>query len=219
MLDYAETLEKAPIKCIPTLCKGDLTLYTDASLESSVADLGGVLFDSSGKREEEETVCVGFWLWRATVGSNNLVVCVDNDATKAALVRGSSRGPEASVLLRWQALGEAEQGIVPWFSRVPSKANASDEPSRTGECSLCKTRHFSLSLRLSPPFNNVCFIPHARAYVQKRFQNQGEATPLLYSRARGSSEAGVMRTNKAEDIDFPLWTKRRASACCCECLL
>ena len=97
--------------------------------------------------------------------------------------------------------------LVSTGSKVPQPVVESDHLTvPLPRCSCAQTE----SIHLTPG----CFVTRQVGLLRDSFSHAGgEATPLLYSRARGSSEAGVMRTNKAEDIDFPLWTKGRASAC------
>ena len=74
---------------------------------------------------------------------------VDNDAARHALAKGYSGNVAANALISTYWCAAAASGASPWFERVASKANLSDEVSR-GEFAFARARgwrqvHFDLS--------------------------------------------------------------------------
>ena len=70
--------------------------------------------------------CLAFKIWAASLKNFNLVLYVDNEGAKSAMIAGSSNNRTANELLKVQARSECQLGIVPWVSRVPSHSNVSD---------------------------------------------------------------------------------------------
>ena len=55
---------------------------------------------------------------------------VDNEATKAALINANSSNFYSKALLNVVAQQEMEHSSYSWYSRVPTKSNPADGPSR-----------------------------------------------------------------------------------------
>ena len=66
-----------------------------------------------------------------------MIIFVDNDAARAAAVRGETKSFASARIVTelWELV--AEHGMYPWVDRVASKANPADGPSR-GDWSLMK---------------------------------------------------------------------------------
>lgn len=137
-------------------------LFTDGSLEDGVAGLGGVLVQPSEARYEffsmsvplevlkfwfESSknpifhvellaVCISFEVWKNRLAKRPLVVYVDNDAAKAAIVKGYTAVQGAEELCEHLTQVEEDQEIALWCARVPTASNIADEPSRFVTCNL-----------------------------------------------------------------------------------
>ena len=74
--------------------------------------------------------CLAFKIWAASLKGFNLVLYVDNEGAKSAMIAGSSNNRIANEMLKVQARSECQLGRVPWVSCVPSHSNISDHPSR-----------------------------------------------------------------------------------------
>ena len=72
------------------------------------------------------TACLAFKIWAPCVVGMNLVLFVDNEASKAALITGSSGNKVANNLLRIQARTESNMALIPWVSRVPLRSYIAD---------------------------------------------------------------------------------------------
>ena len=59
-----------------------------------------------------------------------VIVWVDNEATRAVLVSGSSPQRDVARLLEASTGLEIDAGAACWFERVPSASNIADAPSR-----------------------------------------------------------------------------------------
>ena len=63
-----------------------------------------------------------------------MLVFVDNEAARCALVKGYSPVRSAAQLLGEAWLQLARSGAAAWFARVPSEGNPADAPSRGVQC-------------------------------------------------------------------------------------
>ena len=81
---------------------------------------------------EAETLAavVACKLWKNQMSSRRCTLFVDNEATKFSLVKGSSDNALVDKLAELFVTDESEQHCLLWISRVPSKSNIADEPSR-----------------------------------------------------------------------------------------
>jgi ribonuclease HI len=140
-----------------------LHLYTDASFnpESGTGGIGGVLCAATGEpvawfgedldkafcdklKGEGQTQIIGelealavleaLVIWSKEIKSKHVVVFVDNEGAKFAILRGYSRNPRLSRIVA--AIADAEEGAMCfcWYSRVPSEGNPADSPSRGVPC-------------------------------------------------------------------------------------
>jgi len=75
-------------------------------------------------------VALSFIKWEPILRHRRVFSCVDNDAARAALIRGSSNSKFSDEIVHFVAKHEAGHQTWPWFGRVPSPSNPSDGPSR-----------------------------------------------------------------------------------------
>ena len=75
-------------------------------------------------------VLLSLKLWGHLFTNAQLVVYVDNEACRIALVKGSSSKPLAGHMVSEVVLLENLLQTRPWYGRVPSSSNCSDGPSR-----------------------------------------------------------------------------------------
>ncbi|CAE7784940.1 unnamed protein product [Symbiodinium sp. CCMP2592] len=137
-------LESPPVQLTPDI-KETFYVFTDGSLEGDVAGVGGILYDPLGKplsffaaslpfdalnRLKEtsshpiyEVELLAIWaalkLWMNRLTRCLVVIYLDNEAAKGALVSGKFLDLEDSARIR------------PWYGRVPTSSNPADEPSRS----------------------------------------------------------------------------------------
>ena len=133
-------------------------LFTDASFDSDKGSgLGAVLISSSGAVDawfdlwldiadlapllmdgqqtaigELETlvVVIALMVWHQRLKSNQLMVYIDNEGAKFALIKGYSNSFAITAICALAATFLDSHCILPWFSRVPSYSNLADFPSR-----------------------------------------------------------------------------------------
>ncbi|CAE7475642.1 unnamed protein product [Symbiodinium sp. CCMP2592] len=149
-------LESPPVQLTPDI-KETFYVFTDGSLEGEVAGVGGILYDPLGKplsffaaslpldalnRLKEtsshpiyEIELLAIWaalkLWMNRLTRCLVVVYLDNEAAKGALVSGkSSTLPGQSIVSSVLDLEDSAR-IRPWYGRVPTSSNPADEPSRS----------------------------------------------------------------------------------------
>ena len=84
---------------------------------------------------ELAAVVVAVATWAELLSQRDVLLFVDNDPAKDALVNGSSRSSSSSEMVRFCRLLCARHAIAPWFDRVPSPSNIADGPSR-GDCEV-----------------------------------------------------------------------------------
>ena len=139
------------------------TVFTDASYEQAgvlTAGFGGVLVSPSGKptnffsfelpgKDLEKlnptakktaifqceffAVLVALNLWQQQLTNRQVVFYVDNDGVRSVLISCSTSNPVGHALLIKTLELEGALALSSWFTRVPSKSNIADDPSR-GEC-------------------------------------------------------------------------------------
>lgn len=78
-------------------------------------------------------VLVALSLWQKKLTNRQVVVYVDNDGVRDVLISCSTSDPVGHVLLTKVLELEGTLALSSWFTRVPSKSNIADDPSR-GEC-------------------------------------------------------------------------------------
>jgi hypothetical protein len=69
-------------------------------------------------------------LWRTFCGNKRVVLFVDNEGTKFALLKGLSDNLCVDAMAEKFACLESELHTLIWIARVPSKSNVADPPSR-----------------------------------------------------------------------------------------
>ena len=75
-------------------------------------------------------VLVALELWGELLSSRQVVFYVDNDGVRDVLISCNTSDPVGSVLLTKVLEKESACAISSWFTRVPSKSNVADDPSR-----------------------------------------------------------------------------------------
>ena len=93
---------------------------------------------------ETLTVALSLLPWGEYVCSSQLMIYIDNEGAKFALIRGYSDAPAITSICVLTATALDKEMILPWYSRVPSSSNIADFPSRN-------TSHPMLSLELQTP--------------------------------------------------------------------
>ena len=79
---------------------------------------------------ETLTVAIALMIWGALLSSSQVMLCVDNEGAKFALIRGYSDSFAISLICHLVAQQLDDKCILPWYSRVPSPSNLADFPSR-----------------------------------------------------------------------------------------
>ena len=69
-------------------------------------------------------------LWSQFLGDRRVIVFVDNDAARHALIRGASPSGPSAILVSLFWANEASLGSFCWVERVPTQSNPADGPSR-----------------------------------------------------------------------------------------
>ena len=75
-------------------------------------------------------VLIALELWGELLSSRQVVFYVDNDGVRDVLISCNTSNPVGSVLLTKVLEKESACAISSWFTRVPSKSNVADDPSR-----------------------------------------------------------------------------------------
>ena len=75
-------------------------------------------------------VLVALELWGELLSSRQVVFYIDNDGVRDVLISCNTSDPVGSVLLTKVLEKESACAISSWFTRVPSKSNVADDPSR-----------------------------------------------------------------------------------------
>ena len=88
-------------------------------------------------------ILVGLYLWRERLYRRHVLIFVDNDACRAALIKGSSQNASSAQILTWIWQEIVVSQCLVWVDRVPSTSNPADEPSR-GEISALIDAGFTL---------------------------------------------------------------------------
>eukprot|EP00971_Amphidinium_carterae_P125064 2477997-Amphidinium_carterae.1 len=68
-------------------------------------------------------------MWGSLFHNRRILVFIDNESARLALIRGWSASRPSNELLRRFALIQAKMLAHLWFARVPSKSNPADGPS------------------------------------------------------------------------------------------
>lgn len=78
-------------------------------------------------------VLVALSVWRDQLSSRQVVFYIDNDRVRDVLISSDTSDPIGHVMLTRVLELEGALAIFSWFTRVPSRSNIADGPSR-GEC-------------------------------------------------------------------------------------
>ncbi|CAE7781121.1 kptA, partial [Symbiodinium sp. CCMP2592] len=131
-------------------------LFTDGAFENGKGSVGAIFYDQSGVARgafgarapdafmhraleysrnpiyelELMPVLLAFRVWQKVFRCGQLVVYVDNEAAKAALIRACASTPVAELVTESVRLLEESLQLRCWYSRVPSLSNPADAPSR-----------------------------------------------------------------------------------------
>ena len=73
-------------------------------------------------------------IWAETLRDREVILFLDNEAARYALVKGYSPIMSAARLVGEAWLSFASCGAAVWIARVPSESNPADAPSRGQEC-------------------------------------------------------------------------------------
>jgi hypothetical protein len=91
--------------------------------------------DSSEKKQfitesELYAVLVGLYTWKEYFFNNRLIVFVDSDPAKFSLIRGTSNSLACADIVKRIHMLISDWRIHVWVTRVPTKSNPADDPSR-----------------------------------------------------------------------------------------
>ena len=87
---------------------------------------------------ETLAIVVALKLWKSRLCSQHVVCCLDNDVARFGLIKGYSKAPCVTLLVRFASTLCEEAMMLPWFMRVASPSNIADYPSRFQEHRLLK---------------------------------------------------------------------------------
>ena len=73
---------------------------------------------------------LAFSIWSGVIRSSSVICFIDNNATRDVAISGSGRNAVGSSLIEFLLKLDMTTNVTPWYSRVPSPSNISDEPSR-----------------------------------------------------------------------------------------
>ena len=138
-------------------------ILTDAASETAGVSVGAVIIDPVnslyqyfGKRLQEplaakwrstgkdQVICqaellavpIALTTWSQAIEGRDLLIFIDNDPAREALIRGSSVSNDSSAYVHTCRLLSAKAGVAPWYARVASPSNIADLPSRGDFCLL-----------------------------------------------------------------------------------
>ena len=69
-------------------------------------------------------------LWADHLRGRSIMTFVDNDAARAAMIRGYSANRHSAAVVDQVARQDIFEGTLVWYERVPSQSNPADAPSR-----------------------------------------------------------------------------------------
>jgi hypothetical protein len=141
-------------------------ILADAAFESSGASMGAVLIDpSSGtyeffgkwfhndlvrkwqKNGNKQVICqaelitvpIALQTWSAHLEQRDVLVFIDNDPARDALVKGCSTSDASAEYAMYCRILCSQLACAPWYARVASPSNLADHPSRGDFALLLKT--------------------------------------------------------------------------------
>ena len=139
-------------------------LFTDGSCESGTGGAGAVLYHALVElwsREGDAQLIAKFELvpilaallaWGSEIAGRRLLIFVDNNGVRDSLIKGSTPVPNLFSMLALIAGLLSSLDITPWYTRVASKSNPADGPSR-GEAELTARE---IGAKVEPPLT----MPH-----------------------------------------------------------
>ena len=175
-----EKLAEGKPRRVTQSAKHNYVILTDASFEQDASGgIGGILVSPTGsiiswyerKLSKEEValfmrqgqevaiaeletlaVVISLLLWNGSVQNSHAILCLDNDASRFALIKGYAKNSKICCLVQLAANLCEEHCIMPWYLRVPTCANLADFPSRL-------KAHHSLLAKCKVPSGDVemCF--------------------------------------------------------------
>ena len=147
------------VKVFPSASCCVASLFTDGACEDDPqphASVGAFLVLPSGQRQafgiavpekprkssmagessqvigqvELAPVVLALLTWKRVLRHARLLIFVDNDSARYALIRGYSPVVASANLVQEVSHVECQEGIFSWYARVPSASNPADPPSR-----------------------------------------------------------------------------------------
>ena len=111
-------------------------LFAERTIDHWQRD-GGTEGEDGAKRKEQiicqaelAVVPMAFSTWQSMLRDREVLVFVDNEPAKDALINGISSSFESAFMVRETRRMSAALAIAPWFDRVASPSNLADDPSR-----------------------------------------------------------------------------------------
>ena len=68
--------------------------------------------------------------WRSRIAGSKIITFIDSNPAKYALIKGTSESTSCEDIVRACSLEDAKYVTWNWFTRVPTKSNVADGPSR-----------------------------------------------------------------------------------------
>ena len=99
----------------------------------SMADLNALGYPQKSTvifEAELLALLVSFLLWKKHLRGKPCVAYIDNNSTRDVSISGTARTQPGHSLVSQLLEVEDSQGIVAWYTRVPSSSNIADGPSR-----------------------------------------------------------------------------------------
>jgi hypothetical protein len=108
---------------------------------------------------ELAAVPIAMQTWIRHLENRDVLVFVDNDPAKDALIHGSSSSLSSASLVKTTRLIAAAHGIAPWFARVASPSNIADAPSRRDFAYLLQAGAVQTSMHMPLQEPNLIVAP------------------------------------------------------------
>ena len=165
--DLATSLKETPPRQVSCNSpRESVLIFTDGSWENGIGGLGAVVLDplTSTRLVIQDTVDQRLLdLWRSNVGEQlicqiellavvlirweiqnlfpgrRVMIFIDNNSSRLALLKGTSKSPSMHVLIDAFYAAETKHPMLWWLERIPSASNPADEPSRMEGIASAKT--------------------------------------------------------------------------------
>ena len=111
-------------------------LFTESTIDHWQRDGGADGLEETARKEqiicqaELAVVPMAFRTWPSILRNREVLVFVDNEPAKDALINGISASWASAVMVRETRRMSAALAMAPWFDRVASPSNLADDPSR-----------------------------------------------------------------------------------------